>query len=98
MRPRMMARGRSIRSLSGRRSGRHIGQETSSSLWRSLANMARISASKQSPITASMLYNLVSCPHRVAMDLFTDPAERDEVSPFLRLLWERGTAHEKNIV
>ena len=25
-------------------------------------------------VTASMLYDLVSCPHRVAMDLFADPA------------------------
>ncbi len=49
-------------------------------------------------ITGSMLYNLVNCPHRVTMDLFADPAERDAVSPFLRLLWERGTAHEKEVV
>src|SRR5438552_13012571 len=41
------------------------------------------------PITASMLYDLVACPHRVSMDLFADPAERDEVSPFVQLLWER---------
>ena len=48
-----------------------------------------------SPITASMLYDLVTCPHRVPMDLFGNPAERDEVSPFVQLLWERGAAHEK---
>ncbi len=29
------------------------------------------------PITASMLYDLVSCPHRVSKDLFADPADRD---------------------
>ena len=38
------------------------------------------------PITAAMLYNLVSCPHRLTMDAFTDPALRDEVSPFVQLL------------
>ena len=27
------------------------------------------------PITASMLYDLVTCPHRVTMDLFADPNE-----------------------
>lgn len=50
------------------------------------------------PITASMLYDLVACPHRVAMDLFADPAERDTASPFVQLLWERGSAHEEHVV
>ena len=49
-------------------------------------------------ITASMLYSLVTCPHRVSMDLYADPAERDDVSPFVQLLWDRGAAHEKQIV
>jgi len=46
------------------------------------------------PITASMLYNVVTCPHRVTMDLCADSAERDPISPFVRLLWERGVVHE----
>jgi predicted RecB family nuclease len=50
------------------------------------------------PITASMLYDLVSCPHRVTMDLFGNPAERAEVSPFVQLLWERGFAHEDSVM
>lgn len=50
------------------------------------------------PITASMLYDLVSCPHRVTMDLFADPADRDEISPFVQLLWERGFAHEQTVM
>ena len=33
------------------------------------------------PVTASMLYDLVSCPHRVTMDLFADPAQREEPNP-----------------
>jgi predicted RecB family nuclease len=50
------------------------------------------------PITASMLYDLVACPHRVSMDLFTDPSQRDRVSPFVQLLWDRGVAHEERVV
>ena len=46
-------------------------------------------------ITASMLYSLVSCPHRVTMDLFADPAQRDPVNAFVELLWERGSAVER---
>ena len=45
-----------------------------------------------------MLYDLVTCPHRVTMDLLANPAERDETSPFLRLLWERGVEHEKEVI
>jgi len=50
------------------------------------------------PITASMLYDLVTCPHRVSMDLFADPAKRDPVSPFVQLLWERGALYEEEVV
>ncbi len=58
----------------------------------------RANLASHEPITASMLYSLVSCPHRVSMDLFGEAAERDDVSPFVQLLWERGVAHEKQIV
>lgn len=50
------------------------------------------------PITASMLYDLVACPHRVTMDVFANPKERDEVSPFVQLLWDRGHAHELDVM
>ena len=50
------------------------------------------------PITASMLYDLVACPHRVWMDEFGDASDRDEISPFTRLLWERGHAFEKQVI
>ena len=46
-------------------------------------------------ITASMLYDIVECPHRPTMDLFGNPAERDAVSPFVQLLWDRGVLHER---
>lgn len=49
-------------------------------------------------LTASQLYNHLGCPHRVAMDAAGDPALRDEVSPFVQLLWERGVAHERDLV
>jgi predicted RecB family nuclease len=49
-------------------------------------------------ITASQLYSHLSCPHRVAMDASGDPALRDEVSPFVQLLWEKGVAHEQALV
>jgi predicted RecB family nuclease len=49
-------------------------------------------------ITASMLYDLVQCPHRVTMDLFEDFAKRDPVNPFVQLLWEKGNAFEKEVI
>lgn len=49
-------------------------------------------------ITASMLYDLVSCPHRVTMDIFADLSERDEPNPFVQLLWERGALYEKEVI
>ena len=49
-------------------------------------------------ITASMLYSYTTCPHRVFLDLFGDPAERDEVSPFVELLWERGHMFEQETI
>lgn len=49
-------------------------------------------------ITASMLYNLIQCPHRVTLDLFGDYKARDPVSPFVQLLWEKGTAFEKEVI
>ncbi|MEO8308404.1 MAG: TM0106 family RecB-like putative nuclease [Pseudomonadota bacterium] len=49
-------------------------------------------------ITASQLYSHLTCPHRVAMDVNGDPALRDPVSPFVQLLWERGIAHEQDVI
>jgi predicted RecB family nuclease len=49
-------------------------------------------------ITASVLYDLVQCPQRVALDAFGDPTERDEINPFVRLLWERGTLFERETI
>jgi predicted RecB family nuclease len=49
-------------------------------------------------ITASILYNLVECPKRVALDAFGNSADRDETNPFVRLLWERGTLFERETI
>lgn len=49
-------------------------------------------------ITASLLYDLISCPHRVTMDHFADPAERDEPNPFIQLLWEKGSIYEREVI
>ena len=49
-------------------------------------------------ITASMLYDYVKCPHRVTLDLFGNRADRDEVSAFVELLWERGNAFEAEVI
>jgi hypothetical protein len=46
-------------------------------------------------VTASLLYSLIGYPHRVTLDLFGDPTERDEVSPFVKMLFERGILHEQ---
>ena len=45
-------------------------------------------------ITASELYDHVSCPRRVDIDAHGDGAKRDELSPFVRMLWARSAAHE----
>jgi predicted RecB family nuclease len=50
------------------------------------------------PITASHLYDFIHCPHRVTMDLVGNPAQRDPVSPFVELLWERGNAYEHEVI
>lgn len=50
------------------------------------------------PITASILYDLIHCSHRVSMDLFGDPVRKDPVNPFVQLLWERGNLYEKEVI
>lgn len=49
-------------------------------------------------VTATQLYNHLTCPHRVSMDAFGDPARRDNISPFVQLLWERGTRFEAETI
>jgi len=49
-------------------------------------------------ITAAMLYDQIMCPHRPSMDIFGDPSKRDKLSPFVQLLWEKGSAYEKEVI
>lgn len=49
-------------------------------------------------ITASTLYDMVHCPQRVALDAFGDQQARDEASPFVKLLWEKGTLFERETI
>ncbi len=50
------------------------------------------------PITASMLYNLIQCPHRLNLDLHEDPQKRDPENKFVQLLWERGIDFENEVI
>lgn len=45
-----------------------------------------------------MLYDYVQCPHRLELDLFEDPYKRDPVSPFVKLLWEKGINFEQEVI
>ena len=49
-------------------------------------------------VAASTLYSLVQCPQRVVLDAFGNPGERDEISPFVQLLWEKGTQFEHAVI
>jgi hypothetical protein len=49
-------------------------------------------------VTAAMLYDLASCPHRVTMDVYGDPTKRDKPNAFVELLWERGSLYEKEVI
>ena len=55
-------------------------------------------AATGTPITGAMLYSLITCPHRVTMDCFGDPTEREEPNAFIKLLWERGSLYEREVV
>ncbi|MEH3102586.1 MAG: TM0106 family RecB-like putative nuclease [Sphingomonas phyllosphaerae] len=45
-------------------------------------------------ITAAQLYDHVSCPRRVDLDVHGDRERRAELSAFVKMLWQRGAAHE----
>lgn len=49
-------------------------------------------------ITASQLYDLSSCEHRLWRDLHDDKVLRDPVNAFIRLLWEKGSSHEAELI
>lgn len=50
-------------------------------------------------VTASQLYNYLQCPHRVWRDENGPEEEKiKDVNPFVKMLWERGVAYEKEVV
>lgn len=49
-------------------------------------------------ISATQLYDHVQCPHRVTLDIFGNPADKDDPNAFVELLWHQGVLHEKNMV
>lgn len=49
-------------------------------------------------ITATTIYNLVQCPKRVELDYYGDQANRDPISPFIAMLWERGSLYEQEVI
>ena len=50
-------------------------------------------------LTASKLYDYLQCPHKVWRDAHGPMEEKiKEVNPFVRMLWERGASHEKEVV
>lgn len=54
--------------------------------------------SMRNKVTASQLYDHVACPRRVDLDIHGDAGQRAEISAFVRMLWERGSAHEADVV
>lgn len=48
-------------------------------------------------ISASQLYDHVHCPHRVFLDMHGDQSQRDEPNEFVRLLWDQGLMHEREL-
>ena len=49
-------------------------------------------------ITAAMLYNFIECPHRVKLDLSADINLKDNVSPFVQLLWDKSSLHKTKVI
>jgi uncharacterized protein len=50
-------------------------------------------------ITGSKLYSYIMCQHRVWRDVWGPQEEKiKDDNPFVKLLWERGVAHEENVV
>ena len=50
------------------------------------------------PVTGAVLYNFIACPQRIHLDAAGDPSKRDDVSPFVAMLWERGTRYEREVI
>jgi len=50
-------------------------------------------------ITGSKLYDYIQCPHKVWRDVYGPQEEKlQDKNPFVELLWNKGVAHEENVV
>ena len=49
-------------------------------------------------ITATDLYSYIKCPHKVWRDKFDDQSLKDLPNEFVQLLWEKGCAHEAEVI
>lgn len=50
-------------------------------------------------VSASKLYDFLVCPHRVWRDVYGPQDEKiKETNPFVQLLWDKGTTHEKKVI
>lgn len=49
-------------------------------------------------ITASDLYNFKKCQYRPFMDFNGEPAEKIEIHPLVKLLWEAGVQYEHKVI
>ncbi len=49
-------------------------------------------------ITASMLYDLLQCSYRVKLDSRSDIGTRDHVNAFVKMLWEKGSQYEREVM
>jgi predicted RecB family nuclease len=49
-------------------------------------------------ITASHIYDYLICPHKVYLDAFGDRLRMDPESDLQKLLWEKGMAHEEDVL
>ena len=49
-------------------------------------------------ISGTMLRDLLVCERRLGLDLHADPSLRDTTSPFVRMLWADGLAHEEQVL
>ena len=51
------------------------------------------------PLTASNLYDYIQCNHKPWRDLYGPQNEKsEETNPFVQMLWDKGIAHEENVV
>ncbi len=55
-------------------------------------------ATSITPVTATMLGNIVRCEMRAMLDVHGEPADRGEVNGFVEMLWDQGNRHEAAII